>query len=60
MPIAAPGGMLATEVVKTFGRSCSTRPARRPSRLACVYAAFAAVRSWMTPAMIRSPTVIFR
>mgnify|MGYP003693743589 CR=1 FL=1 len=28
--IAAPGGMLASEVVNTLGRSCSTRLARWP------------------------------
>ena len=29
--IAAPGAMFATDVVNTFGRSCSTRLARLPS-----------------------------
>jgi len=58
--IAAPGGMLAAEVVKMLGRSSSTRLARLPSCFACSYCALAEARSWMTPSIERSPICIRR
>ena len=58
--IASSSGItLETEVVKTFGRCCSTSAALRPSLFACSYSLRACSRSRISPTITREPMVIF-
>ena len=55
MRTVAPGSMLATDCVKMFGRSCSSKLATYPDSRAASYIMRAACRSFTSPSITISP-----